>query len=530
MAVKSFYAFVVLFWQVLEPVDSLEEDWYVKAICEHLEALYRRVIRRLIINMPPRSGKSTLLTLWSVWVWLQDPTERILASSYALELSVRDNRRARLLIESPLFKKLYGGLFAIAADENRKERFEVVGKTGFRLAHSVESFGLGEGGSIIIIDDPNNIERIYSKTERDKVARWYKEVMISRPNPRRGVQVVCQQRCHSEDLTGTLLAEDKTNAWCQLILPYEYDGRSKLNKIGWKDPREKIGQRLHDRFDQDELSQRKATGSVWFAQYQQQVVPDEGEVFKRAWLRYHHETASTYELLDSREVIQKIVPKTDCWYLVSADLAVSEKLTADWTVLTVWAVNSQHDMILVDMIRRRMDIPDCVACMRELYIRYGASYVVIEDTGGFKAWINEARRVGLTVRAFLPRTRGDKKSGAVSLAVRMESGQVFWPIDKPFMPGVEEELLTFGTPQSKNDDIVDSCVQAVFQVSRPFQAIPKKEPTAEDIKKKEEAARLERQQAIEKWDREDRPKLEADWAAMDIDTPPPPGIWPTWTR
>jgi len=104
-AEDSLYEFVKQAWHLVEGDAPFIEGWHLQAICEHLEALVRRQIRNLLINMPPRSGKSTIVSvLFPAWVWIQKPEERFIYASYSHLLAIRDNIRCRRVLESPWFQ------------------------------------------------------------------------------------------------------------------------------------------------------------------------------------------------------------------------------------------------------------------------------------------------------------------------------------------------------------------------------------------------------------------------------------------
>ena len=131
-------------WNVLEPREQpFVEGWAVAAICEHLEAVTSGQIKRLIITVPPGFMKSlTTCVYWEAWEWgpMNKPFTKYLLFSYAADLSTRDNRKCRLLLESDWYKERWGENFSFSSDQNQKQRYEN-NKRGFRLASSVGEIG-----------------------------------------------------------------------------------------------------------------------------------------------------------------------------------------------------------------------------------------------------------------------------------------------------------------------------------------------------------------------------------------------------
>ena len=205
MAERSLHEFIRQFWHVVDATPFID-GWHIRVICEFLEAVTRREIKRAIINIPPRHSKSTIVSvMWPAWVWLQNPGEQFLAASYSQTLSIRDNVKCRRIIESPPYQERWGERFALTSDQNTKIRFEN-DKNGYRISTSVGGTLTGEGGSTILIDDPISALEASSPTVRQSCLDWYDSTMSTRLNsPETGVYVVIMQRLHQQDLTGHLL-------------------------------------------------------------------------------------------------------------------------------------------------------------------------------------------------------------------------------------------------------------------------------------------------------------------------------------
>lgn len=147
---QSFYAFIQRAWPVIEGSRPFIPGWHAQAICEHVEALYDLEIRNLLVNCPPRVGKSNIIgVLLTAWVWTQEPNQRFLYTSYAQNLSVRDSVKCRRLIMSTWYQKLWGHKFSLMRDVNHKLRFDN-NKSGFRIASSVGGMNTGEGGDFVV--------------------------------------------------------------------------------------------------------------------------------------------------------------------------------------------------------------------------------------------------------------------------------------------------------------------------------------------------------------------------------------------
>lgn len=205
-ASASLYEFVRQAWHVVEPGIPFIPSWHIEQICEHLEAVSAGDIRRLLINIPPRHSKSTIVSvMWPMWEWLTTPEQKFLCASYSGTLSIRDNLKARRLVQSPWFQSRWGHLFALAGDQNAKQRFEN-DKTGYRIATSVGGTATGEGGSRLILDDPHSAQEAQSDTLRESTLEWFDMVWSTRlNNPKTDSMVVVMQRLHEQDVSGHIL-------------------------------------------------------------------------------------------------------------------------------------------------------------------------------------------------------------------------------------------------------------------------------------------------------------------------------------
>lgn len=284
---RSLLTFVKEAWHVLEPSNPFTEGWHFDAIAEHLQAVSRGQIRRLIINMPPRHGKSLLVSVfWPCWEWTFAPHVRWLYTTYAKDLTLRDSVKCRWLLESPWYKEHFGDVFNLLADQNVKSRYET-DKRGYRLATSTDGQITGEGGDRLVLDDPHNVREAESEVERQNVKDFVDRSWSSRANnPKTVTKVVVMQRVHQEDITAHLLAKEA--GWTHLVLPTEYQGKPVTWFNGKGDPRTKEGELLWPaRFGPAEVREAaRDMGEYGFnAQHLQDPRSREGGMFNMEMLK-----------------------------------------------------------------------------------------------------------------------------------------------------------------------------------------------------------------------------------------------------
>jgi predicted phage terminase large subunit-like protein len=319
---RSLSFFIRQAWHVVVPNHPYIHGFHADAIAEHLEAVRRREIRNLVINIPPRHAKSTFVSvMYPAWYWATHPAENFLFSSYAAHLSVRDSVKCRRLIQSPWYQERFGSVFQLTGDQNAKHAYEN-DRGGVRMATSVMGQGTGSGGDQNIVDDPHKVRETESDKKRENVLNWWDEEMSTRgDDPKSSVRIIIMQRIHERDLSGHVLAQ---GGYEHLFIPAEFEpDRRCVTSIGWQDPRERKGEMIcPERFGRVELDDLKVRlRAKAIGQLQQRPAPAEGNLLKRAWWRRYKPS----ELPTKFDEI-----------LISCDLTFEDKQKDDFTAMEVW--------------------------------------------------------------------------------------------------------------------------------------------------------------------------------------------------
>jgi predicted phage terminase large subunit-like protein len=238
LAERSLLEFAQLVWPVLEPGRKLVRGWAIEAICEHLEAMTRGEFRHLLINVPPGCMKSlTTDVLWPAWEWgpKRMPWARYVTLAYSQSLTVRDNRRTRLVVQSDIYQRLWGDVFQLSEDEANRIKL-TTDKTGFKLASSIGGTVMGERGDRNILDDPNDTKDPESVALLEKAAQFFTEVLPTRINdPLTSCVVIIMQRTHQDDVSGIILAREL--GYEHLMLPMEFEPERRCyTPVGFGEP------------------------------------------------------------------------------------------------------------------------------------------------------------------------------------------------------------------------------------------------------------------------------------------------------
>lgn len=443
--------FVKTAWSLVDPAEDFVPGWHIDAIVEHLEAVTRGQIKNLLINVPPRHGKSTIVAImWPCWEWITNPAGRWLFAAYAESLSRRDTVKSRRLIQSAWYQGNWGHIYQFADDQNEKSRIETT-KGGHRIAVGTGGSATGEGGSRLIIDDAHNLQEIESPTVRKGVLDWYDQVWSTRANnPKTTAKVAIMQRGHSDDLSAHILEHGNVEHLC---LPAEYEGDKRKTVIGWSDPRTEEGELLWPgQMGPKEIEAKKVELRAfgYAGQFQQRPVPATGGVWKKSWFRFYSRT-------DLPTHLDMVISSWDCTFKAAK--------TSDFVCGQLWG-RKGSDFYLLDMAYARMDFPATCKAVLDLNARskYPVGATLIEDKANGSAVLSILRQKISGMIAINP--EGGKEARAAAVAPMIEAGNVLLPMPDE-APWVDDALVEFVTfPAAKHDDRVDCCSQALLWLQR----------------------------------------------------------------
>jgi len=192
-------------WDTLEPGKALRDSWHINFLIEHLEAVSRGQIKRLIINIPPRTLKSTIVSVcWPTWQWTFSPESRIMFISHEIGLALDLAVSRRSIIESDWYRKEYPRI-VLASDQNEKKLVQNTRRGKF-IATSTHGAATGKGGDFIVPDDFIDPELADSDTERESALNAWSVKFSSRlDNKKTGAIIAIEQRTHPYDFTRKLM-------------------------------------------------------------------------------------------------------------------------------------------------------------------------------------------------------------------------------------------------------------------------------------------------------------------------------------
>jgi predicted phage terminase large subunit-like protein len=405
-------------------------------LIEKLESVERGEIRRLMIFLPPGSGKSLYSSVWfPAWWQGRHPTLPVICASHTRELAERFGRQVRAQVSEPLYTDVFGvklsGESAAAGRWTNSRGGEYVGV-------GVGGALTGRRGHLQIIDDPvKSRADADSPTSREAIWQWYRNVFWTRLMPD-GAIILIMTRWHEDDLAGRLLAEAERGGeqWEVVSVPA-------IAEEGVVDPLgRKPGERLWaEWFSEAMFAEAQRDGRTWSALYQQRPMPESGDFFQRGWLKYY----------DQRPPLDRLRRYGAC------DAAVTEG-GGDFTVNVAVGVDADDNIYILDLLREQ-SAPDIWVDRQLDMIRRWRIMDFCEEKGQLARSVGPFRRKRAAERRinFVPREIapvGDKAARAQSFRARLAQGRVLFPRQAPWLADVIAELLAF--PAGKYDDCVDA--------------------------------------------------------------------------
>ena len=251
----------------------------------------RGEIKDLLITIPPGCMKSLLVSVfWPTWTWIQWPESRWMTLSYELGLATRDAVKSRNVLDSPWYRRNWGDRFRMASDQNQKMRYQN-DKSGWRIAASMGSRGMGEHPTFIVVDDPLNVIVANSKPERLAVLDCWDGMISTRGRVRDVRRAVIMQRLHQQDLAQHLI---DAGGFTHINLCMRHEpARMEPTPLGWTDPRAEEGELLWpELFTEPKVAQiERELGAIRTAgQMQQRPSPEGGAIFTASRFRYYRES------------------------------------------------------------------------------------------------------------------------------------------------------------------------------------------------------------------------------------------------
>lgn len=444
-------------WNILEPEMELKLGWALECIAEHLEAITRGEIKKLLINVPPGLMKSLLsCVVWPSWEWGPKgmPNIRFMGASHDRELAIRDSLRMRRLIQSDWYQKLWP--IKLTSDQNQKLYFEN-SHTGWRVACAATAM-TGRRADRVAWDDPQKTADADTQAVIAEIETIFQKTLPTRLNdPVESARLIIMQRSGFKDASSHAIK----SGYYHVMLPMEFDKKRACVSVIYPDPRTEDGELLFpERFPREAVEEMKIDmGSMAYAtQCQQLASPPGGNVIRTEWWQEYEELPKG--LMSYRRMY--------------CDTALKTKESSDYSVFAVWGKAKNGNVYLIDILRGKWEAPELEKKLIAYWDEhrnwdipwYGQiNQIKIEDKASGTGLIQGAKRKGgLPIVGFIPEK--DKYTRVKNVLPYIEGGMCFIPKNAPWKSAwlLEHEQFT-GNGTHDKDDQVDTTTMALMDMA-----------------------------------------------------------------
>lgn len=470
---RSFAAFVKQAWPHFDPA-PLQWNWHHEALCTHMQEFAYLRIKRLRMHMPPRSGKSNIISIaWPAWVWTFKPNAAFVFVSYAASLATEHSIKCRSLLEGDWYRKTYRPAWSMRDDQNIKSDFmSTVG--GRRMATSITGRVIGFGGDYVVFDDPLNAEDAHSEATIKETNRVVTTIVNTRLNsPENGAVALNMQRLSPDD-PSTMFPDAENFTIPMEFVPARravtYHFLNGERKELWRDPRNDHGELLFaERWSRELVDKLKLPpfgAHAYAAQFQQEPESFEGGMFRRVDWRFYARDDRGGEApnwtnlrpagcdLASRAVP---LPMRFDRVIMTVDCAFKDNPSGSRVAIHVWG-RAGADRFLLARRTEHMDFVATKQAIREVARDWPlAVEKYIEDAANGPAIIAELRH---EIGGLIPvRADGSKEARAAAAQPYQRSTNCYLPEGAPWLDEFVQLFAAF--PKGKDKDDVDAFAHAM---------------------------------------------------------------------
>jgi predicted phage terminase large subunit-like protein len=453
---------------LIEFCKRMQSDFIVgkhhRLLADMLMAIEQGDKDRICVNIPPRHGKSNLVSImYPAWFLGRNPNKKVMMVSHTTDLAVDFGRKVRNMIATEEYSAIFPTV-KLAVDSKSAGRWNT-NTGGEYYACGIGSSIAGRGADLLLVDDPHSEQDVINGNFEtfSKAYDWFTFGARTRLMPGGRVAII-QTRWHMDDLTGRVTKDMGQNERADQYEVVEFPA---ILDIDDEETGEMIQKPLWPEFfDLEALLRTKASmpSFQWNAQYQQEPTAEEAALVKREW----------WQMWEQGD------PPSCEYIIMSLDAAAETHNRADFTALTTWGVflnedNEAYNIILLNSIKKRMEFPELKDLAMEEYAEWEPDAFIVEKKSSGTALYQEMRRMGLPVSEYTPhRGSGDKLARLNSVSDIVASGLVWVPPTR-WAEEVIEEIAGF--PFMSHDDLVDSTVMALMRFRQGgFIRLPTDEP------------------------------------------------------
>ncbi len=433
-------------WQVFETTEPADftPNWHIDHIAHELQQVIDGKERFVVFNVPPGYTKSVSINIaFTAFMMGLSSRNRIISASHSHNVTVNMSNKVKDVLNSDWYRRIFPDLHLKTDVENRQDYYKTT-DGGFRRAVTVGMGVTGDGGNVLLIDDPIDAGEASKKSglALTEVNRWFDGKLYSRlRDKKKGIIILIMQRFNEDDLAGHLLKSKRLKfkhvnipAIEETVGGKDYDCGS---YIYHRPEGELLCPAIEDH-EQMEIAKERLGSYEFAAQYQQRPAPMGGGLIKIDQFKRYKAAPDVFE-----RIVQ------------SWDTAIKAGQLNDPSVCTTWGITGNASYLL-DVFVKRMEYPELKKAAINMAAIWNPNRILIEDKASGQSLIQELRRTTqLPIIAVNPVL--DKITRMSSQTSHIEAGKIYLPTEASWLSAYEHELMLF--PNGSHDDQVDSTSQ-----------------------------------------------------------------------
>ncbi len=379
---SDFEQFSKFCFKIMTGTKLLHVDYYV-VLFEAIQRLIDQTSTRMIINIPPRAGKTLLISIFlPLYAWCKNPCAQTILTGFNSDVLAECSGYIRTIMSDPDFQKVFQDVII----DNNKKSVERLGTMSAGVLHAIPTTGkmTGKGcgalvddfAGLMAIDDVIKPDDANSPTERDKINNRYSNTLLSRLATETTPLAIIMQRLHADDLCGYLMKGGSNDVFEWLSVPgiINKDTGSKewyqeqIDRYGYTHVKPIIYDLNRTDYDHEGDSSfwaiRKSIETLkglrdkdpytFWSQYMGMPVGKGKSVLKT-------EDIGTYVDFNPRDIK---------YTFMTADTAATTKDYSDYTVSVLWGLDKQDRLLVLDVIIDKWEVPDLVVAIRDFWRKH----------------------------------------------------------------------------------------------------------------------------------------------------------------
>ncbi len=459
---RGFQCFFRFFFKKIEGrpfiIEPIHQDLF-----DTFQKIYDLECLRQIINIPPRSAKTTMAKYFIAYCLAQNPRCNFIYTSFSQTLLSGIAEELKGILEHPIYKTMY--VESVSSEDVEEKPLDdfwkqyalkTYGKASYSnklirtasggvilfasVGSAITGMGAGIRGSkkfsgCLIMDDLQKPIEVHSEVMRNKTNRYFEETLLSRLNDSNVPIINIQQRLHVEDLSGYLIDNYKFNL---LRKPLIVNGVCQIPS----------------QYDEKRLHEIQVNSYLFSSQYQQEPILDGGEMIKKDWILYYPvEAKFNYTRI-----------------FMTMDTASKIEEANDYTVMACWGIYNGK-LHLLDVIRGKWQALELINQVIAFWNRWKqlsqykvCDCVYIEDKNSGTMLIQSLQaKTGLPVVSYIP--DGSKYNRLLPCLPYIEAGGLYLPNNENY--GINKdlinEMIAFRMDMThSHDDFVDNLTMAII--------------------------------------------------------------------